>query len=496
MYGGAERTYGEVDVRANRLANALLATGLGPGDRVAVWSEDAVEYLETYMAAARAGLAVVPVNSRFTVSEAQQLIEDAGATTLLFSDNIAPRIDVGFDASDFRTVVAFGSQRVLRAQRFEDLIEGGSPEVPPAPADDDIFIIAYTSGTTGVPKGAMLTHRSVRAVARNHAITYRLPLGSVAAYTGSMSFVATVCAFAMSHLQVGGTLRLLGGWDTERALRLISEYDANFVYVPSPVADEFGEAVRDRPDLLDSLITVLHSASKLSPEKLERLAEAVGPRLLEGWGMTENSGGLCTATTAADIARGNDAMDFFASVGRATVESDVEVLEADGTPLPHDGVSEGELAVRSSALMAGYWNNPVATAAAFANGQYRTGDIGRIDPAGYVYISERRSDLIISGGMNVYPSEVEQVIALMPGVRECAVIGLPHERWGQTVVAVIVPERDSAPAEDAVITHCLERLASYKKPTRVVFVSELPKTISEKLRRGEVRERLMRGDVV
>jgi fatty-acyl-CoA synthase len=493
LEGAGERTYAEVDVRANRLANALLAHGLERGDRVAVWSDDSVEYLEMYMAAARAGVAVVPVNNRLTPREARYIVDDCDARCLMVSDAFTATAAETFDIKDFKLAISSGAETLAGARRFEDLVAGGASSEPPKPDEDDLFIIAYTSGTTGFPKGAMLTHRSVKNIARMNAMSYHLPLASFAAYSGSMSFTSTVCAFAMSHLYVGGSMSLLGRWDPERALDLVVHRRANFVYVPTPGIDDFCDALSGRPEALETLTTVLHSASKAGPGKLARLGETVAPRLVEGWGMTEISGGIVTATCPADFTPRCEAMSLYDSAGRSTVDAVVEIVDEQRNPLPHDGTTEGELAIRAAATMAGYWRRPEATAEVLVDGWYYTGDVGSIDPAGYVYVHERRVDLIVSGGMNIYPSEVEAALAEMPGVADVSVVAAPHERYGQTVAAVIVRAPGAILSEEDVITFARTRLASYKKPTVVHFVDDLPRTVSLKVKRNEIRKQLFGG---
>jgi acyl-CoA synthetase (AMP-forming)/AMP-acid ligase II len=217
------------------------------------------------------------------------------------------------------------------------------------------------------------------------------------------------------------------------------------------------------------------------------MAEAIGDRLVEGLGMTENSGGLVTATTREDYQPSCEARDLVASVGRPVPDASIRILDAEGQPVPNDGETVGEIVMTTPALLRGYWQNPTATADALRDGWYHSGDLGSIDPAGYVYVSDRRTDLIVSGGMNVYPSEVEQAIISHDGVRDVAVVGALHERWGQTVVAVVVRETGSTLTADDVIEHARTQIASYKKPTRVVFVDELPLTTSLKVKRHEVR---------
>jgi acyl-CoA synthetase (AMP-forming)/AMP-acid ligase II len=486
---GAAIAYAELDRRTNRLANALLGLGLQPGERVAAWLEDRIEYVELYLAIAKAGLVMVPINARLRAGEAAHQLSDSGARALFFSPGIAGSVEELDGAAELE-LVAVGDVSTPGAGAYEHLLERGADSRPPPPDPGDAYVIGYTSGTTGLPKGAILTHRSVLAIARLNALSYRLPLFSVAAATGSMSFVATVPAHYLSHLYVGGTVVIMGGWDVESLLATVESERATFTYLPSPTIADFTALGARFPARWSTLQSILHSASRADPEKLRRLGEVVGGRFVEGLGMTENSGGLITATTREDIEGESEAKDVYASVGRAVAESALALVDPEGRPLPADGSSVGELAMRSPALMAGYWNQPEASAAALRDGWYRTGDLASIDPAGYVYIAERRTDLIVSGGMNVYPSEVEKLIETVPGVADCAVVGLPHERWGQTVVAAVVREEGAELSAEQVIETCRTRLASYKKPTAVRFVDELPRTVSLKVRRSAVREML------
>ena len=236
---------------------------------------------------------------------------------------------------------------------------------------------------------------------------------------------------------------------------------------------------------------MLHSGSKARPDDLRDVVDAIGDRLVEGLGMTENSGGLITATRRGDFDADSAARDAYASVGRAAVDAAVRVVDADGNDVAHDGESVGELVMTSPALMSGYWDNAEATAHALRDGWYWSGDLGSIDDAGFVYVSDRRTDLIVSGGMNVYPSEVEDAIASHPDVADVAVVGIPHERWGQTVAAVVVPRAGAVLDADRVVSHVRDRLASFKKPTTVVFADELPRTASLKVKRHEVRESIL-----
>lgn len=470
---GRPTTYGDLVAHAARLAHHLSTEGLTPGDRVAAWLDDGAPYVELYLACAMAGLVVVPINARYTEHEARSLLVDSEPRAIVWSAvrdgaveglaDLLPtaRIRCGADAptvggTDYAEVTATGS----------------TAPTSRAANSDDLFIIGYTSGTTGTPKGALLTHRSVTAVARQHRAAYRLRPRSTIAMTGSMSFVSVVPAHVLTHLAIGGTVVFLGRWDVPSLLDAVERHRATFTYLPSPVLADFAALAAPSPERWSSLSTILHSASKASADSLAALVEVVGDRLVEGWGMTENSGGLMTATMATDMAH----PDLLGTVGRPIPGYNVRVVD-------------DELQVRGPGLVEGYWRRPTESAAAFRNGWFATGDVGTIDECGYVTLLERRTDLVVSGGMNVYPAEVEGVITAVPGVAEVAVVGVPHERWGQSVVAVVVPGPGAgSDLPERVLRRCRERLAGYKKPTRVLLTDSLPRTVALKVSRAAVRD--------
>lgn len=486
LVSGARRTYADLDERTNRLAHGLLAQNLERGDRVALWLGNCLEYLDTYLACAKAGLVVVQINIRHKPAEARYQLEDSGARVLVFGDAVAGYVEE-LGLGDDIVLVTTGKERVARSVDFEGFLAAGADTMPPEPEDDDLLVIGYTSGTTGFPKGAELTHRSVKTLGQTNAITNRYTMASTQVFGLSLSFTAGIPAHVLTHLYVGGTTILLEDWDTELLIDTIERHRATFTILPSPPIPEFCEIVDRAPRRIDSMVSLLHSSSKAPPEHLERLVGAIGPRLVEGWGMTENSGGLITATKAADYAPPRP--DVFSSVGTCAPDAVVRLIDEAGNLLPHDGDAVGQVIAHSASLARGYWNNPAATAATFQNGWYRTGDLGRIDPDGYVYLVDRRTDLIVSGGMNVYPSELERVIMTLPGVDACAVVAAPHERWGQTPVAFVVA--GSGVTADDVVAHCAQQLAGYKKPSQVRLVGELPHNNSGKILKHALRDQLL-----
>lgn len=490
--GSDRRTYGELHERSTRLANRLLALGLEPGERIALWMEDCIEYVELYLAAAKAGLIVAPINGRFVAAEARYLIEDCGAAALAWTPGLTEQVHaLGAAALPRLTIGVRGAEGA--EHDLEQLVaEGSADSVPAGPEPDDVFIIGYTSGTTGRPKGAMLTHRAVVAVGRLNNVSYRLSANTVFGLTGSMSFVAVVPAHVLCAIGIGATLVMMGRYDVPTLIETIEREGITFVYVPSPMLAEFAAAAAAEPHRVRTLHSVMHSASRAEPEVLRAVYEAIGDRLIEGWGMTEHAGGLATATTPDDYLKAEEGDAIFTTVGRPAIGVSIRVIDEHGAELPHDGVAVGELALRSPAQTIGYWNLPEATAEALVDGWFRSGDLGSIDPDGYVTIADRRTDLIVSGGMNVYPSEVEQCIKEMRGVRDVGVVGLPHERWGKAVVAAVVRDPDG-PSEEQIVAHCRARLASFKKPNRVFFLDELPYTSTLKLARAKLREQLESG---
>jgi acyl-CoA synthetase (AMP-forming)/AMP-acid ligase II len=485
------RTYAEFDERTNRLAHALLDGGLVKGDRVAAWLDTCPQYIELYLAVAKAGLVLVPINSLFTEHEASYQLEDSGASALFHVGRLSEAAERLAARFELALVVPVGDFAAAD-QAYEDLLARGSDELPPEPGEDDLYVLSYTSGTTGRPKGAMVTHRTLMNTCRILGHSYRTPLGSVCIYHANMSFVATVLALIMGHLFVRGTIVLADpGATPEEVIELIGDEKGTFTFLATPWLEPMTKAAAANPEAWQQVRAFLHSASKASPDVLRSWADVIGHRYMEVWGMTEASGCAFTVTTPDEVTAGSDAVDFFASVGRPAVEVAVRVMDEWGNELPHDGVSVGELAVQSPSVVVGYWNRPEATAAAFRDGWFHTGDLGVIDAAGYIYVTERRTDLIVSGGMNVYPSEIERTLLELHGVRDAAVIGIPHERWGETPVAFVVTAPAARVTEEDVLRHCAEFLARYKRPSQVRFLEELPRNASQK-----VLKRILRDDAL
>lgn len=490
MLDGEVLTYAQLEENTDRLANALHGAGLGFGDRVAIWMENDPRYIEIYLACLKVGMVVVQCNVRHTAYEAQHMISDSGAAALFFDDTTAERVSMLENRSELRLTVTIGGERDHAMHAYERFLGLGHPQRPSGaePAPDSLAVLAYTSGTTGLAKGVRLTHRSMRAIGQTNQVANRYAIGSTQLFAMSLSFAAGMPAHVLPHLAVGGTTILMSSFDTPRLLDAIDRERATFTTLPGPPIVEFCSIIREQGLTLPSLQSVLHGTAKAPPEHLEMLVDAIGTRLVEGWGMTENSGGLVAATTALDYAERRPGI--FASTGRAVPEAEVRLIDDDGQPVSHDGASVGQLIVRSSSLAEGYWNNREATERSFRDGWYHTGDVGSIDADGYIEVLDRRTDLIISGGMNIYPSEIERVLMQIPGIAECAVVGVPHEKWGSTPVAHIVRADPSStmPSVEDIDAACRRVLAGYKQPSRVAFATALPRNAGGKVMRHRLTE--------
>jgi fatty-acyl-CoA synthase len=475
---GRVRTHAELLDNASRFANALCGKGLRPGDHVALMVADRVEAVEAYLGCLLGGFPAVHVNDRLAGPEVAPILADADARAFVYTDTVAAKV-AALALPD--VVVAIGERAAAPHAGWAELIGAASTRRPEVPrAADDLAIIGYTSGTTGRPKGVLHSQRTLTRILWHMPAHFDIRPRSRCAFTGTLSFVAGIWGVVLPHLFLGGELSFMAGLDPDEWFARMVAEGSEFTYVPTPLAEAFIERA---PRVLDTLRVAMHSGSAMPPNTVRRMVEAIGGRFGEAYGMTE-TGAPVTRTEDADWTPACRADDVYASTGRPVHIAEVRIVTADGNPLPAG--ETGEIAVRSETQFTGYYKRPDLTEEAVTGGWLRTGDIGRLDEAGYLYVTDRAKDMIVSGGMNVYPAEVEAALADLPGLAELAVFGVPDERWGETVVAVAVAS-DPGLDESALITAARERLASYKKPTRVRFTDVLPRTASMKIDKPALR---------
>ena len=480
-WNGAEITYGRLMEQTRRLARGLRALGIGAGERVALVMDNAPDYIASYLAIQLAGGVAVLVNPQYRAAELLHILNDAEPRLAL--------VDQPHRALLEQTRPAAGSlERIVEPA---ELPVPGSPELPlPLPDGEALAVLAYTSGTTGRSKGAMLLHRNLHSNAQAICRAWEWSADDRLLLTLPLFHAHGLFVGVHGTLLSGASLELHARFDAAEVLTALAAGDISMFFgVPTMYArllDEASTSLPDRPGAarssgLPALRLYVSGSAPLSPQLFAAFEAAAGQPILERYGMTETAMNL-TNPYRGERRAGTVGLPF---PGQAARVVDLKTR----LPLPAD--SDGEIEVRGPHVFAGYWRQPEATAACFdRDGWFRTGDLGRVSADGYVTITGRLRELIISGGFNVYPREVEEVLAQCPGVREVAVLGLPDPDLGERVTAAVVAS-DPALSAETVIAFCRERLAPYKKPREVVFRSALPRNALGKVEKHVLREQLI-----
>jgi fatty-acyl-CoA synthase len=486
--GTREITFGELDATTERIAAALKARGFERGDRVAVMGDNSVDWLEVFFAVAKLGGIVVPVSHLLKPPEVLFQMNDSGArwafiaAKLLEERYLPVRVQAGAEV-----FVIDGAAPDL-APALEDLRTGADVEVTAAdgPAVDDLVVLQYTSGTTGTPKAAMHTHRALLVQALHQVIDSSMTREDVYLVVPAFSWASGLNYMTLSCLQLGATVALhpVGGFDPDALCAAIARHGATrVVMVPTVLRQVVPSGAAGRHDL-STLKTVLTGSEPTPVSLIEEFARQlphVG--ILQGYGMTE----FPISTT---ILPAEDAVAKVGSTGKATLITELRVVDEAGADLPAG--ETGEIVLTSPATTSGYWQRPEETAAAFVDGWFHTGDLGYLDADGYLFIVGRKKDMIISGGLNVYPAEVEKVVASHPDVAECAIVGTADPKFGEVGLAHVVAAGDAPFDQDALRAFAAERLATYKVPRHWALHTEpLPRTAS-----GKVQKHLLATAVV
>ncbi|MGE2724544.1 long-chain-fatty-acid--CoA ligase [Mycolicibacterium pulveris] len=476
-------TFGELDARSSRAAQAFRAAGIGFGDRVAFVEKNGVEFFEVLCGLAKLGAIGVPVNWRLTAPEMAHVISDAGAVAVVVGDEFFGHLEAIVDQlTHVHTVVAIGAHD--RWPSFDDWLAAHPAEDPyVATTSDDVAVLMYTSGTTGAPKGAMLTNANYMAKTIGCADTWRFTTDAVSLAVMPLFHMAG-SGWALVGLYVGCPTVLLRDVDPDAILAAITRHRiTNMLLVPAVIQRLLATPGIDSADL-SSLRIIVYGASPITDDVLVKALERFDCDMRQVYGMTETTGSI----TQLDD---HDA-ELLRSCGKPYPWVSLRVVDADGCDVP--GGTVGELWTRSAQNMLGYWNNPAATAATLTDdGWLKTGDVGYLDDDGYVYLYDRVKDMIVSGGENVYPAEVENVLMAHPEVADVAVIGVPDDTWGETVKAIVVPAGAPGPDPAELIRFARARLAGFKLPKSVDFAAELPRNPSGKLLKRALREPYWHG---
>jgi acyl-CoA synthetase (AMP-forming)/AMP-acid ligase II len=480
---GRRYTYAQLNERCNQLANRLVEDGLVPGDRVATLLMNGPEFVETFFGAAKVGGVTVALNWRLVADELSFILTDSGASVLVFGSEfseVAKELHSrGTDGTQVKTWIHVGdsADRPHFAVGYEDLVTRASADEPEIGAsDDDLLFIMYTSGTTGLPKGVMHSHNTTQWASLTGLITADVRWNDRYLICLPLFHVGALNPL-ISTFHKGGTAVIMAQFDPVGIWEAFSQEKITVTLaVPAMLnfmLQTYDPSIHD----LSSLRWVMSGAAPVPATLIEKYAE-MDIEIHQVYGLTESGGPACLIAPDEAVARAG-------STGKAFFHTDIAVVDAEGKPV---GAGEpGEVLVRGPHLMVGYWNRPEATAETIVDGWLHTGDIASVDAEGYVYIQDRIKDMIISGGENVYPAEIENVIAGHAGVTEVAVIGQPSAKWGESPLAVVVKSDPSLGAEE-ILDYCKGKLAPFKMPKQVEFIDVIPRNPTGKVLKRILRE--------
>lgn len=487
-------TFSQMDARVNRLSKGLLALGLTKGRKVAVLMNNSLESAASLFAIPRAGLTYVSMNARHSAREHAEVLSDSEADALIvdeaFTDLLAPVLP---SLLTLKQVIVVGTPRPGWLT-YDELTADQSADPPDVEIDEDEDIerLQYTSGTTGRPKGVAWTFRIGYNALTNILMNLDEPIGPSDVNLNSGPLTHAAGLMMMVYYSRGATNIILPRYDEQEVLRTIErEKVTSLLLIPTMLY-----RLLMVPNLksfdLSSIRRIWYGTAPMAAEKLTEAIRFFGNVFRQNYGMSEIAQPITFLGPEDHVIDGSEVQARrLSSAGRPAMGVEIKVAGEDGAPVKPGEV--GEILVRSNKLMKGYWKNPVETAEAFRGGWFHTRDMATVDEDGYIYIMDRKSDMIISGGFNIYPREVEDVIMAHPGVAEAAVIGVPHEIWGEVVKAMVVLKDGVRLTETEIIEHCRKNLASYKKPTSVDFIKEIPKNLYGKVNRRVLKEPFWKG---
>ena len=491
--GGRQHTYREFADRVARLAGGFQRLGMQTGGRVAILALNSDRYLEYLMAVPWGGGVLNPCNTRWSAAEILYSLEDSGSSILVVDEAYRPMVEqFRRDSSALREVVYCGEGDVPADMHgYEALLAGGDAVPDVVRRGEDLAGIFYTGGTTGFPKGVMLSHTNLCTSALALKADGAAAPGGNCLHAAPMFHLADL-GFGMAHWVEGNTHTVVPAFDPELVLDTLErDRVTHTILVPTMI-----QMLVDHPSMkkgrdLSALQTIVYGASPISDALLDRaIAAFPGVGFMQAYGMTELAP-LATINPAYYHTAEGRKHGKLRSAGRASYCVELRIVDEYGCEVPRGTV--GEVAVRGANVMQGYWNKPEQTAMAVRDGWMHTGDGAWMDEDGFIFIADRLKDMIISGGENVYSAEVENAVATHPAVAACAVIGIPSERWGETVHAVVVRKAGQDVSADELLAHCKSLIAGYKCPRSVSFVEALPMSGAGKVLKNRLREPFWRG---
>jgi long-chain acyl-CoA synthetase len=485
VFEGQRFTYAEMDNRVNRLAQALIKLGIKKGGRVTILAENTHKYMEIYFAAAKAGLSVTPLNFRLADNELDYIVNDSEATVFFAGDGYEER-SLGLK-NTFKGISHWISldKKTEGFLCYEDLLEEADDTDPGVDVDEnDVAVLMYTGGTTGLPKGVMLSHRNIITAITGQIIGFEFNYRDATCFSLPLFHIAIWPVLCL--LALGGKVVILRRPDLGDIMRLVQDEKCTHIVLVPTLLNWLMNDPRINEFDLSSLRTITYAGSPMSADVLKKYIQKFGNVFSQGYGLTE-AAPLVSILLKEDHFVEGPKTKLLSSVGKAGLPVEARIVdEADKVLKPGE---IGEIAVRGKNVMLGYWKNPELTAKALRGGWLHTGDVGMMDEDGYLYLMDRKADMIITGGENVYPKETEDVLYEHPAVMECVVVSAPDEQWGERVQAVVVLKKGETATTEDLIKFCRSKLAGYKCPKSVEFWDELPKTAVGKIPRNEVKKR-------
>lgn len=479
-------TYQQLNSRVNQVSNLLHEMGVRKGDRVAVLLYNSNAYIEIYFALAKIGAILVPLNFRLTGTEIESILKDSDSETLVFGEDfieIVTSIKSNIPVKE-TNYICFGETIPSWAVNYEKAIENESyqePKIDGPIGGEDPHIIMYTSGTTGIPKGAILSHRKTFFNVLNADIFYGLTPLDVFLITRPLFHSGGLLVESSPMLYKGGTIILKKRFKPVEILEAIERYKVTVVEPPATLLKFILEQCDVKKYDLSSVKCWFTGGERVPPSLLKEYQKH-GIIISQIFGQTETS-----TITWLPI---SDASRKLGSVGIPVLHGDVKIVNEEAIEVKSGEV--GEIVVSGPTLMSGYWGRPEATEETIKDGWLHTGDLAKVDEEGFFYIADRKKDVIISGGENIYPAEVEKIFLENPKISDVAVVGIPDERWGEVGMAFIVLQEGERMTEEEALRFCEERMAKYKIPKSVKFVKELPQTAAQKIMRYKLREEYLK----
>jgi long-chain acyl-CoA synthetase len=471
-------TFREFGERIDRCSNALIQLGMEKGERIAVLSENCSQYLELYFGITNAGGVIVPLNYRLNPNELITILEDAGAKGLIFSKDFEDSVD------KIRALLKSVSLYVLLDGEkdgvlgYESLLAGAKAEEPDVPLqENDDFAILYTSGTLSQPKGVMLSHKNQIANTFNQCLELNIQPGSVNLQISPFYHAANAHAFC--HVCLHSKNIIIKHVDAERIAQLIDDEKVTYAFIVPTILYRILDLDNLNRFDLSTLKTIVYGGASITGQRLEEALAKFGYILVQAYGLTETTS-FSSVLNKEEHRRGGN------SIGRGMCGVEVKVVHEGGEEVKPGEV--GEILVRGDTVMKGYWNRPELTADSIKNEWFYTGDLAKVDEKGYVYVVDRKKDLIISGGVNIYPRDIEETIARHPAVAEVAVFGIPDPNWGESIKAAVVLKPAKQATEKEILDFTKERIAKYKTPRSIDFMETLPKTPSGKILKRTLRK--------